>query len=306
MRRLTIIAAFICGFMASTTVHAQMNARYYVSLELGTHINPGVSFAGNSNDRSSICDEFINPLFASVPGCTDPARGSGSGWLVHFDRGVGTLASVHAGIRLSKSFRAELEYFVRSSHFNQTSLVASAVGVNLVKLNSELRVAEERLGDLGANNLFVNVYADWNRPDSRVTPFGGVGIGVGLTRIEWGSTWNRHPDPALIVTGSDQPNAEEIKANLAGTTSTAHSLLTDTVFGYQVIVGADYLLTEKVSFVFKARWVAYGEFQDTMVWDPLRSHDPNIRRDGSEPVHGIMTTSDLSVISLGAGIKYNF
>lgn len=306
MRRLTVIMAFICGFMAATTVHAQMNSRYYVSLELGTHMNPGVSFLGDSNDRASICDEFINPLFASVPGCTDPNRGVDDNWAVDFDRGMGTLASVNAGIRLSKSLRAELEYFFRSSHFNQTSPVSSAAGVNLAKLNDELRVAEERLGNVSANNLFVNVYVDWNRPGSRVTPFGGIGIGVGFTSVEWGSTWGRHPDPAKIATGSGQQNAEEIKASLAGTVSTAHSLLTDTVFGYQVIAGADYLLTERVSFVFKARWVAYGEFNGTVVWDPLRSHAPNLRRNGSEPVNGIMTTSDLKVISLGVGIKYNF
>ena len=35
---------------------------------------------GNSTDRASRCDEFINPRFAEVPGCTDPNRGSGAGW----------------------------------------------------------------------------------------------------------------------------------------------------------------------------------------------------------------------------------
>ena len=44
---------------------------------------------GNSNDRASRCDEFINPRFAEVAGCTEPNRGSGAGWKTTYDRAAG-------------------------------------------------------------------------------------------------------------------------------------------------------------------------------------------------------------------------
>ena len=45
-----------------------------------------------SNDRSSVCDEYINPNALDVPGCTTPDRGVGDGWSAPFSDGRGLLA----------------------------------------------------------------------------------------------------------------------------------------------------------------------------------------------------------------------
>ena len=61
-------------FPMATPALAQGERRFYLGAELGTLLSSAVTMTGDSNDRASICDEFINPLYASVPGCTDAAR----------------------------------------------------------------------------------------------------------------------------------------------------------------------------------------------------------------------------------------
>ena len=74
--------------------------RFYVGGELGVLRSPGLTMVGDSNDRASICDEFINPSYASVPGCTDSARGVGDSWSVPFGGALGTVSSAVIGYRL--------------------------------------------------------------------------------------------------------------------------------------------------------------------------------------------------------------
>ena len=107
----------------------------------------------------------------------------------------------------------------------------------------------------------------------------GFGVGVGLTDMDYGSVWARNPDPTAITTGAGLPNAAEIRRNLAGTTSVVQTELRDRLFGYQVLFGVDYALTESVSLGVKGRWVNFDSFSDGTVWDPLRSHGPNLRRE---------------------------
>ena len=99
---------------------------------------------GDSNDRASICDEFINPLYASVPGCTDAARGVGDSWSVPFDGAGGVAMSAVMGYRLHGMVRAEVEYVMRSSNYSQRSGVLAAQGVNADKLSDELFLAQGR------------------------------------------------------------------------------------------------------------------------------------------------------------------
>ena len=53
---------------------------------------------------------------------------------------------------------------------------------------------------------------------------------------------------------------EDFHKRLAGTSSTASHTLEDTVFGYQAVVGVDYMLTESASIGVKGRWVRYAKF----------------------------------------------
>ena len=87
-------------FPMATPALAQGERRFYVGAELGTLLSSAVTMTGDSNDRASICDEFISPLYASVPGCTDVARDVGDSWSVPFDGAGGVAMSAVMGCRL--------------------------------------------------------------------------------------------------------------------------------------------------------------------------------------------------------------
>ena len=60
--------------------------------------------------------------------------------------------------------------------------------------------------------------------------------------------------------------------------------MSDRLVSQQVLVGVNYALTDGLTVGVKGRWLRTGAFEsdETVVWDPLRSHVPNLRRDGSE------------------------
>ena len=96
-----------------------------------------------------------------------------------------------------------------------------------------------------------------------------------------------------ISTGADLPNYDEIRRNLAKTVSVGQATLSDVLLGFQILFGVDYAITETTSLGLKGRWVRFSSFSDDFIWDPLRSHPPNLRRDGSEPVSGRLKTDDI-------------
>ena len=301
-----LIFASTLLFAITTPGLAQYERPFYLGGELGALLSPGMTMVGDSNDRASICDEFINPLYASVPGCTDLARGVGDSWNVPFDGTLGTLAGAVFGHRLHPMARVEAEYLMRTSNYSENSAILAAAGVNADKLSDELFLAEEWLGLVSSANLMGNVFLDLPDIAGDATLFLGFGIGIGKTSADYASVWSRSTDPADITTGQDLPNAEEIARNLAGTSSSARATMEDTQFSYQLLAGFDYPLADEVSVDVRARWMASGEFAGTVVWDPLRSHVPNLRRDRSEPVDGKMSTDDFSFASVSLGLKYHF
>ena len=186
-------------------VWAQPASGYYLSQEIGLNVAPPMELFGNTNDRPSRCDEFINPRFAEVAGCTDPDRGLGAGWKTDYGRAAGMLAGVSAGYRFGGRVRVEAEWFHRESEYDRTSLVASATGDTFDKLGGEIQRAEVRVGSISSHNVFANVYIDFPGA-SRVTPYVGAGIGMGLVEMDYGDLWTRNPDPAAIVTAAGLPN----------------------------------------------------------------------------------------------------
>lgn len=288
-------------------VWAQPASGYYLSQEIGLNVAPPMELFGNTNDRPSRCDEFINPRFAEVAGCTDPDRGLGAGWKTDYGRAAGMLAGVSAGYRFGGRVRVEAEWFHRESEYDQTSLVASATGDTFDKLGGEIQRAEVRVGSISSHNVFANVYIDFPGA-SRVTPYVGAGIGMGLVEMDYGDLWTRNPDPAAIVTVAGLPNEAEIRRNLAATTTTSQTELHDRLTGYQVLGGADYAVSELVSLGVKVRWARFGRFvAEGIEWEQLRSHASQLRRDGSEPVT-FQTQSDgpLSFIGISMALRYAF
>ena len=190
--------------LATAPALAQDNGGFYLSSELGINFAPGFDFSGNSTDQGSVCDPFINPDASSRAAAGCPTMGTG--WRTLFDGGRGILGGVAAGYRLGggpdsllNGLRVELEYVFRESVYEQTSPILSQSGVALDKLSGEIYRAEEHVGSL--------------------TPYIGIGAGFGMTDLDNGRIWARNHDWRQINTARDLPNGEEVRRNLAGTTS---------------------------------------------------------------------------------------
>lgn len=257
----------------------------YVRVELGGNATPGMLLSTGDNDGPSRCDGFVNPQYASVPGCTDPDRtvDAVDQWTSSFDGAYGLFAGAVVGYRFSPRLRLEFEYFYREVVFDESSAIIAPSGVSYVDIfGAELPKAEERLGSAAAHNAFINLIVDF--PLGRVAPYVGVGAGSADARLEYGSHWARAIDPALIETAAGLPNEEEVRRNLAGTVSLAQSTLRDRLFGYQILLGVVVVLNDSLALDANVRSARFSEFKDGGSYLRLRSHESNLRLDGSEPV----------------------
>jgi opacity protein-like surface antigen len=297
---------------------------WYLGSELGAHVVPDLGLTGLSNDRASVCDEFINPQYATVTQtagyeayeCTGPDRSDN--WVNQFARATGLhtgwVLGYRVGARASGSrwshVRPEVEYFYRATTYDQTVTFPGLSGGSGIvaedKLNQELQKATDYLGRVTSHTLFANLYWDV-RTRSRLTPYVGVGVGIGSTAVAYGSLWSRNANPTAITTGEGLPNVDDIRQNLAATTSSFQGILSDKLVSQQVLVGVNYALTEGLSVGVKGRWVHSAAFEsdDALVWDPLRSHVPNLRRDGSEPVSGQLLTDASTLWDVGLSLTYH-
>ena len=299
----------------------QAGSGFYLSSELGANFASGVDQFGRDDDRASVCDEYINPYFMQVPGCTDPDRGGDASKTV-FDRAEGILAGAAVGYRLKDvypdrlwgGFRFELEYFFRESEYDQVTSRVATRAQTVAKQRGEIALAERRLGSITSHNLFGNLFFDLINT-SRFTPYVGFGVGVGFTDLDWGGITARNPNPdeitsipANLCDSISDPacDANLIRRNLAGTATSEQTVLKDTLFGYQVLFGVDYALTEAVSLGVKGRWTKFNTFRDGDSWDRLRSHESNLRRNGSEPVTYRFKTDDIEFFGLSLNLKYHF
>ena len=296
---------FGIGLLLALSSRAQH--RWYLGAEFGGGAAPAVTMSGKSNDRSSLCDEYINPQYANVPGCTDPNRGSGDGWKSNFASAAGLLGNLTVGYQVKPWFRVEVEHATWTVAYDDAVIVGSAKGVNQDKLNQEIFLARERLGTFTSSAGLFNVYLDHTLTERSMGLYVGAGVGLASTTAGYTSLWARNKNVDAIKTGSDEPNADEIKRNLAGTFSDAQAIMRSTTPIFHVMAGIDRHLSDRLAMGLKVRYAVHLDFDsEDLVWDPLRSHVPNIRLDGSEPVHGFMKTSDFSAMTVGLHVKHRF
>ena len=298
MRIITLFSLMlVCTSAAATTV--------YMGISLGGNVSSDVTVESRSNDRASICDEYINPRALIVPGCTSPDRGAGDGWQAPFDNGWGFSIEAELGYKLSSRYRVSGIYAYNETNFDQTVSSTDATGVDFDKISNELSVGEETLGAARSHELFLVVFRDWpNR--TRWTPYAGIGAGVSWARKDFSWLWARSADPHDIETGIDQPNADEIRRNMAGTESVGQATLRDVMVGYVLIAGVDRALMKDLSVGLKLQWKGFDAFEsDAYQGDLLRSHTPNLRLDSSEPVSAWSRTNDTGRFSVMFTMRYS-
>lgn len=263
------------------------------------------SVVSRSDDRSSVCDEYINPNALGVPGCTTLDRGVGDGWSAPFSNGRGLLAGAGVEFGIGGPLSLSIDYSRVEAVFDQTVASTNAQGVDFEKLSNELEVGQERLGALRTHGVHgvVNLYPIRS---GSIRPYGGVGLGYAALRADFGWNWRRSADPLAITTGRDQPNFDEIRRNLAGTVSRGAVLFRKNVRVFVYVGGIDFAVAERLSVGVRARRLQYPSVEvGPYVGETLRSHVPNLRLDGSEPVSARSTLPGTGVTEVAVLLKYH-
>lgn len=268
---------------------------FYAGFEVG-YANAGdVGSVNSAVNHPTPCDILVGGD-PTGPGCADMvARPLSTN---SFDLGARFSGGISYGYALNE-FRVELEYFSRSQGGVASPWELPGGNEALQSKTSEVSALEppsERISDFYSRQFFLNAYYDF-LSDSRWTPYLGGGVGWARTDLNYRASFLRR----TIDQGypSDRPPAA------AGTLSLLESDFSDTLFGYQLLGGLDYALSEKVSLGIKGRWASFDDLEGDTVWDLIRSHAP-VRADGVTPFDSALTFSNLQYWALTAGLKYAF
>ncbi len=190
-----------------------------------------------------------------------------------------------------------------NASYNQTTYIGSAERVNLAKLDNVLVHSEEHLGNLQSSSFYGIVGLSFAEHSSRWIPSLGAGARVYSVSTEYSSIWARNTIPSRIRTGDGQPNAEEIISNLAGTINSALGAIENAVFSWKEFAGLDHGVSEQ-TYLALIQYTDFGKVEtDKLIWDPLRSHIPNLRRDRSEPVTSFSSLDNVYSISADLGTR---
>ena len=298
----TVLRSFLTAVAIASALPA---AAQSIVVDVGRGSIGDYVVASRSNDRSSVCDEYINPNALGVPGCTTLDRGVGDGWLAPFSDGRGLLAGTGIEFGIGGPLSLAIDYSRVEAIFDQTVASTDAQGVDFEKLSNELEVGQERLGALRTHGVhgIVHLYPIRNGP---IRPYGGVGLGYAALRADFGWNWRRSADPLAISTGRDQPNFEEIRRNLADTVSRGSALFSKNVHVLVYVGGVDFAVNDRLSVGVRARRLQYPSVEvGPYVGETLRSHVPNLRLDGSEPVSAWSTLPGTGVTEVAVLMKYH-
>ena len=302
MRNLRLFAPsrlFLIGLclLASTGGVAAETKRqgFYAGFELGFANAGEVRSVNSAVNHPTPCDLLVGGD-PTGPGCADMvARPLSSN---SFDLGAAFYGGISYGYALNE-FRVELEYFNRSQGGASSPWVLPGGNEALQSKTSEVSTIQppsERISDFNSRQFFLNACYDFLNK-SRWTPYLGGGVGWARTHLNYRASLLRK----TIEQGypPDKPPAA------AGTLSLLDSDFSDTLFGYQLLGGLDYALTEKVSVGIKGRWASFNDLEGDTVWDLIRSHEP-VRADGVTPFDSSLTFGNLKYWALTGALKYAF
>ena len=302
LTRNTIV--LVCSLVFAFSANAQRNI--YIEASLGGISAPDTAFQSSSNDLSSVCDEYINPSAPNIDRCNyEDAIGSG-GWQSHFSSSNGLSGGIEFGFNIHERARVSIDISRGSAAFDQTVASTDGMGEDFDKLIGELETAEESIANANSQEIFF-----WLFGDLQITRYwilsGGLGIGASNHSYELSWDWTRHSDPNLIQTGTNEPNADEIKQNLAGTYSRGEYEIKDRLFGYGISASVSRLVGASTQIGLEGSWRGFNKFQSPpYAAGVLRGHEPNLRLDGSQPVATWSDTPDTERTHVGVFVRQYF
>lgn len=296
--------------------HAWAKDGLYLGMDLGVAVAPDMDVqTGGLDDwadpttgvSASRCDQTINPDGVQVPAglCGDGTPQLWGPMDESFDGGSGILAGLSVGYRLG-NFRAEGEYFYRNANSDSTA-VPSQGDWRPTQENGYDHV-QDAVDDVLSHNFFANLYYDY-RSDSKFTPYLGIGIGLAKVSVEYRTFWQRSTSPDNITvfdtTGPEGAAGRALNEKLAGALTFDRAKMSDTLFGYQALVGVDYQVSEPLTIGLKFRYADFGEFEDESEYTKLRGH-ASVAGNPPRPVTYYIRTDDIQFWGVSLNMKYQF
>lgn len=222
-----------------------------------------------------------------------------------FDPGIGFAGALSAGYTLD-NLRFEVEYLHRRQG-DDSSLLPGTTDVTRGKGREWLEPPSASISDFQANQFFVNVYYDF-RNDSPWTPYLGAGLGWAHTSMRYENFYIRKSGQAYLDAVSEQgwpANTDPVKLAAAGTVSYLNTRISKNLFGFQLLGGLDYALTEKISIGLKGRWARFQNIRHNAVWNRIRGHAP-VLADGVTPYRVRIKLDSIEYWGMTLGLKYHF
>ena len=273
---------------------------FYVGIDLGVSMGSIESTRTNTGIGTN-CDQWLEPVVVkgvrlplplTAGTCEQrdfPAKA------VEFEPGAGALAGLAVGYSGRSPFRFEVEYFHRRHGGDRKDLVIPGG-----PKSAEFSLREEAIRGLRADHLFANVYYDFaGLPGTGLRPFVGAGVGTSRIEVDYeGTSVRRGVDALLALDPPRHPGA-------ANKVSHANARLTDQLWGYQLMIGADYPLRGGRLVTGKLRYGrALEDFEDAgNPWRSLRGHDSTVAPGGA-PVHYRIFVPGPSFWALSIGLKF--
>ena len=202
--------------------------------------------------------------------------------------------------------RFEVEYLYRYMG-DDTSPLGGTTSTALQGKNSEWSSDEppfERIGDYKAHQIFANAYYDFLN-ESNWTPYAGIGVGWAVTELSYYAQFIRKPEAEYLQIDFDPDWPADTKRAAAGTASIMDTKVGKNIFGFQLLAGVDYSLSERTSVGVALRWARFDDVDDVATWNLIRSHAP-VQADGVTPFDASLEFAGLGYQAVTVNMKYRF
>ncbi len=313
----------LCVFVLGMNILTAAHADFYVGADLGladSHVLDSTSFG---TSRPTRCDVLMYSDATRPTGAiaNDPACGtvdSKTKWNSRFDTGSGLAVGLHTGY-VRDRLRFELEFMHVKPGSASHPIITASTHPGLASKDrewSEAAPPHEWISDFRIRQYFANLFYDFSL-ESRWTPY--IGIGAGWARVKMQHKrrlLRKTEDEGYLDVASDVPEAQseygwkpaswfEWRENAAGTLSAMDTELSDTLFGFQLLAGVDYALTDRTSVGIKARWSQFDNFKDYAAYDLIRDHAP-VDVDGVTPFGDQVKMDNIEYWAVTVGFKRRF
>ena len=312
-----------CFFTLGMTMLVVAHADFYVGADIGLADSRTLDSTSFGTSRPTRCDVLMysdatrpSKAINNDPACgnTTPRRKWDSRW----DVGSGLAAGLHAGY-VRDQLRFELEFMhVKPGSASHPIITASTHSGLAGKISewSETAPPYEWISDFRIRQYFANVFYDF-ASESRWTPYVGIGAGWARVRMQHQRRFLRKTvEEGYLRVASDIPQAQqeygwiqntwdEWRENAAGTLSAMDTELSDTLFGFQLLAGIDYTLTDRTSVGIKARWAQFDDLKDHAPYYQIRDHEP-VDVDGITPFGDQIKMDNIEYWAITVGFKRRF